>query len=104
VIRAATLRRDVVGGLTTFLTMAYIVVVNPAVLSQAGMDFGAVMTATCLAAALATALMGLVADYPIAMAPAMGENFFFVAVAVAMGHGWRVALGAVFLSGWPSSR
>jgi len=99
VSEAATLRRDVVGGLTTFLTMAYIVIVNPAVLAEAGMDFGAVMTATCLSAAIATALMGVVADYPIALAPAMGENFFFVAVAVAMGHGWRVALGAVFLSG-----
>ncbi len=94
-----TLRREVLGGLTTFLTMAYIVVVNPAVLSQAGMDFGAVMTATCIAAALATAVMGLVANYPIAMAPAMGENFFFLTVATAMGLGWRVALGAVLLSG-----
>jgi adenine/guanine/hypoxanthine permease len=93
------LRTEIVGGCTTFLTMAYIVIVNPAVLSQAGMDFGAVMTATCLAAALATATMGLAADYPIAMAPAMGENFFFLTVALAMGHGWRVALGAVFLSG-----
>lgn len=95
----SALRRELVGGLTTFLTMAYIVVVNPAVLAQAGMDFGAVMTATCVAAAVATAIMGLVARYPIAMAPAMGENFFFLTVAVAMGHGWRVALGAVFLSG-----
>jgi len=69
------------------------------VLAQAGMDFGAVMTATCLAAASATALMGLAANYPIAVAPAMGENFFFLTVAVAMGHGWRVALGAVLLSG-----
>ncbi len=93
------LRREVVGGLTTFLTMAYIVIVNPAVLAQAGMDFGAVMTATCIAAAVATAVMGLAANYPIAMAPAMGENFFFLTVAVAMGHGWRIALGAVFLSG-----
>jgi AGZA family xanthine/uracil permease-like MFS transporter len=100
-LRAAgtTVRREVVGGLTTFLTMAYIVIVNPAVLAQAGMDFGAVMTATCLAAASATALMGLAANYPIAVAPAMGENFFFLTVAVAMGHGWRVALGAVLLSG-----
>jgi AGZA family xanthine/uracil permease-like MFS transporter len=100
-LRAAgtTVRREVVGGLTTFLTMAYIVVVNPAVLSQAGMDFGAVMTATCLSAGIATAVMGLAANYPIAMAPAMGGNFFFLAVAVAMGHGWRVALGAVLMSG-----
>ena len=78
----ASLRRELIGGLTTFLTMAYIVIVNPAVLAQAGMDFGAVMTATCVAAAVATAVMGLLARYPIAMAPAMGENFFFVAVAV----------------------
>jgi AGZA family xanthine/uracil permease-like MFS transporter len=98
-VNRAALRNDVIGGATTFLTMAYIVVVNPAVLSQAGMDFGAVMTATCLAAALATAIMGLAANYPIAMAPAMGENFFFLTVALAMGHGWRIALGAVFLSG-----
>lgn len=100
-VRAAgsTVRREVVGGATTFLTMAYIVIVNPAVLAATGMDFGAVMTATCIAAAVATATMGLAASYPIAMAPAMGENFFFVTVAVAMGQGWRVALGAVFLSG-----
>ena len=100
-LRAAgtSVRREIVGGLTTFLTMAYIVIVNPAVLAQAGMDFGAVMTATCLAAAIATAVMGLAANYPIAMAPAMGENFFFLTVAVAMGHGWRIALGAVLLSG-----
>lgn len=96
---STSLRREIVGGLTTFLTMAYIVVVNPAVLAQAGMDFGAVMTATCVSAAVATAIMGVVARYPIAMAPAMGENFFFLTVALAMGHGWRVALGAVFLSG-----
>jgi AGZA family xanthine/uracil permease-like MFS transporter len=100
-VRAAgsTVRREIVGGATTFVTMAYIVVVNPAVLAATGMDFGAVMTATCLAAAAATATMGLAANYPIAMAPAMGENFFFVTVAVAMGQGWRIALGAVFLSG-----
>jgi adenine/guanine/hypoxanthine permease len=100
-LRAAgtTVRREVIGGATTFLTMAYIVIVNPAVLAQTDMDFGAVFTATCIAAALATAVMGIVANYPIAMAPAMGENFFFVTVAVAMAQGWQVALGAVFLSG-----
>ncbi|MEO6029513.1 MAG: solute carrier family 23 protein [Candidatus Binatia bacterium] len=91
----ASLRREVIGGLTTFLTMTCIVIVNPAVLSQAGMDFGAVMTATCIAAAVATAVIGLAANYPIAMAPAMGENFFFLTVAVAMGHGWRIALGFI---------
>src|SRR5438445_13827386 len=77
-------RTEVVAGLTTFLTMAYIIVVQPAVLSGAmfakatGLDFGAVMTATCLSAALATAIMAVYARYPIAQAPGMGENFFFV--------------------------
>ena len=77
-------RTELLAGLTTFLTMAYIIFVQPAVLSGAmlgqptGMDFGAVTTATCLAAALATALMALYARYPIAQAPGMGENFFFV--------------------------
>jgi AGZA family xanthine/uracil permease-like MFS transporter len=94
-----TLRVELLGGLTTFMTMAYIVFVNPAVLSQTGMDFGAVMTATCLAAGLATFVMGLAANYPIAMAPGMGENFFFLTVVVGMGLSWQVALAAVFVSG-----
>ncbi len=108
-----TLTRELVAGLITFLTMAYIIAVQPAVLSgqitrtETGMDAGAVMTATCLAAALATAIMGLYARYPIAQAPGMGQNFFFVltavplgaAVAGSAGEGWRVALGAVFWSG-----
>lgn len=97
--RGTDLRTEVLGGATTFMTMAYIVVVNPAVLSQAGLDFGAVMTATCLSAALATWVMGLAANYPIAMAPAMGENFFFLSVVVGMGVAWPTALAAVFLSG-----
>jgi len=94
-----TVRTEVLGGVTTFLTMAYIVFVNPAVLSQAGMDFGAVLTATCLAAGLATLVMGLAANYPIALAPAMGENFFFLGVVLGMGVRWQVALAAVFVSG-----
>lgn len=109
-----TLSRELVAGLITFLTMAYIIAVQPAVLSgealgqKTGMDAGTVMTATCLAAALATAVMGLYARYPIAQAPGMGENFFFVLSAIpvgaavlggAAGEGWRVALGAVFWSG-----
>ena len=94
-----TVRRELLGGLTTFMTMAYIIVVNPAILSGAGMDFGAVMTATCLAAGIATWVMGLAANYPIAMAPAMGENVFFVGVVTGMGVSWRIALAAVFLSG-----
>ena len=93
-------RTEVVAGLTTFLTMAYIIFVQPAVLSAAGMDFGAVLTATCLATAFATVLMALLANYPIAVAPAMGHNFFFAySVVVAMKVPWRVALGGVAIAG-----
>jgi AGZA family xanthine/uracil permease-like MFS transporter len=94
-----TVRTEVLGGVTTFMTMAYIVFVNPSVLSGAGMDFGAVMTATCLAAAAGTFAMGLAANYPISLAPGMGENFFFLTVVVGMGVSWEVALAAVFVSG-----
>src|SRR5881296_2676196 len=105
------LRTEVLAGVTTFLTMAYIIFVQPAVLSgkmfgtDTGMDFGAVTTATCLSAALATAIMALYARYPIAQAPGMGENFFFVfsalpaATAAGFTNGWQVALGVVFVSG-----
>ncbi|MEP7305541.1 MAG: NCS2 family permease [Acidobacteriota bacterium] len=93
-------RTEVVAGLTTFLTMAYIIFVQPAVLSAAGMDFGAVLTATCLATAAATLLMGLLANYPIAVAPAMGHNFFFAyTVVIGMHVPWRVALGGVAIAG-----
>ena len=104
-------RTEVLAGLTTFLTMAYIILVQPAVLSgkmfgiDTGMDFGAVTTATCLSAALATAVMAIYARYPIAQAPGMGENFFFVfsaipaATAAGFANGWQVALGVVFVSG-----
>jgi AGZA family xanthine/uracil permease-like MFS transporter len=106
-----TPKTEILAGLTTFLTMAYIIFVQPAVLSGAmfgkptGMDFGSVMVATCLAAALASAIMGLYARYPIAQAPGMGENFFFVfsaipaAAAAGFGNPWAVALGVVFISG-----
>jgi adenine/guanine/hypoxanthine permease len=95
-----TVRTEVTAGLTTFLTMAYIVFVQPAVLSAAGMDSGAVMTATCLATALATLLMAFLANYPIAVAPAMGHNFFFAYSVVAGMHvPWRVALGGVAVAG-----
>ena len=95
-----TVRTEVLAGLTTFLTMAYIVFVQPAVLSAAGMDFGAVLVATCLATALATTLMALMANYPIAVAPAMGHNFFFAySVVVAMHVPWPIALGAVAIAG-----
>jgi AGZA family xanthine/uracil permease-like MFS transporter len=93
-------RTEVIAGTTTFLTMAYIVLVQPAVLSAAGMDAGAVMTATCLASALATLLMAVLANYPIAVAPAMGHNFFFAfTVVAARGTPWPVALGAVAIAG-----
>ena len=95
-----TAAREAFAGLTTFLTMGYIVFVQPAVLSAAGMDFGAVMVATCLSTALATALMAFMANYPIAVAPAMGHNFFFAySVVVGMKVPWQVALGAVAIAG-----
>jgi adenine/guanine/hypoxanthine permease len=95
-----TVRTEVLAGLTTFLTMAYIIFVQPAVLSAAGMDFGAVLTATCLASAFATVLMALLANYPIAVAPAMGHNFFFAYTVVsAMKVPWQVALGCVAVAG-----
>lgn len=104
-------RTELLAGVTTFLTMAYIIFVQPAVLSGAltghptGMDLGAVTTATCLASALASAIMGLYAKYPIAQAPGMGQNFFFVlsaipaAAAAGFATPWQVALGVVFISG-----
>jgi len=80
--------------------MAYITVVNPAILSDAGMDFGAVFVATCIAAAVGTLIMGLWANYPIAQAPGMGQNAFFTyGVVLGLGHTWEAALGAVFVSG-----
>ena len=98
--RGTTVRTEVLAGCTTFLTLSYIVFVNPAILSGAGMDAGAVLVATCLASALGCALMGLYANYPIALAPGMGLNAYFVAVAAgSMGLSWQVALGAVFCSG-----
>ncbi|WP_428818775.1 NCS2 family permease [Microbulbifer sp. MCCC 1A16149] len=93
-------RREVLAGLTTFLAMAYITVVNPAMLSETGMDFGGVFVATCLAAAFGSILMGLLGNYPVGLAPGMGQNAFFTyAVVLGMGHPWQTALGAVFLSG-----
>ncbi|MGF1752848.1 NCS2 family permease [Vibrio makurazakiensis] len=93
-------RTEIIAGVTTFLTMAYIIFVNPAMLADAGMDHGAVFVATCLAAAIGCFIMGLVANYPIAQAPGMGLNAFFTyAVVLGMGHTWQVALAAVFVSG-----
>ena len=94
------IRTELVGGLTTFMTMSYIIFVQPAILSAAGMDQGAVMVATCVSSAIATLLMGLIAKYPIALAPAMGHNVFFaIIVCGIMGYSWQIALGAVFISG-----
>ena len=95
-----TVRTEVAAGLTTFLAMAYILFVQPTVLGAAGLDRGAVLTATCLASAIATFLMGVLANYPIAVAPAMGHNFFFTfTVVLARGTPWPVALGAVAIAG-----
>ncbi|GLT17226.1 adenine permease [Vibrio zhanjiangensis] len=93
-------KTEIIAGLTTFLTMAYIIFVNPAILADAGMDHGAVFVATCLAAAIGCFIMGFVANYPIAQAPGMGLNAFFTyAVVLGMGYTWQVALAAVFVSG-----
>ena len=98
--RGTDVRTEVTAGATTFLTMAYIAFVNPQILSDAGMPFDAVFVATCLAAAFSTLVMGLYANYPIALAPGMGLNAFFAyGVVLGMGHTWEVALGAVFVSG-----
>jgi AGZA family xanthine/uracil permease-like MFS transporter len=95
-----TPRTEVIAGITTFLTMAYIIFVNPSILGDAGMPKDAVFVATCLIAALGSAIMGLYANYPIAMAPGMGLNAYFAyAVVLHMGFTWQAALGAVFISG-----
>src|SRR5664279_4620919 len=93
-------RTEVMAGITTFLTMAYIIFVNPDILSAAGMPKESVFVATCLAAAIGSAIMGFYANYPIALAPGMGLNAYFAyAVVKGMGYTWQVALGAVFISG-----
>jgi AGZA family xanthine/uracil permease-like MFS transporter len=93
-------RTEITAGITTFMTMAYIIIVNPLILSDAGMPAGAVMVATCLAAALGTFLMGFLANYPFALAPGMGLNAFFTyTVVLTMGLSWQAALAAVFISG-----
>lgn len=95
-----TIKTEILAGVTTFLTMAYIIFVNPNVLADAGMDKGAVFVATCLAAAIGCFIMGLYARLPVALAPGMGLNAFFTyGVVLGMGYAWQTALGAVFLSG-----
>ncbi len=98
--RGTSVRTEILAGVTTFLTMAYIVLVNPAILGEAGMPVASVAAATCFAAAFASILMGLVANVPLALAPGMGLNAYFTyTVVLQMGVPWPVALGCVFLSG-----
>ncbi len=95
-----SVKTEGIAGVTTFMTMAYIIFFQPMILSQAGMDFGAVMMATILSSVVATLIMGLYANYPIALAPGIGENFVFAfTIVIAMGVAWEKALGIVFISG-----
>ena len=97
---STNVRTELIVGVTTFLTMAYIAFVDPSILAAAGMDQGAVFVATCLAAAIGSAIMGLWANYPIALAPGMGLNAFFAyTVVLTLGHSCQTALGAVFIAG-----
>jgi AGZA family xanthine/uracil permease-like MFS transporter len=96
----SNVRTEFIAGLTTFLTMVYIVFVNPQILGNTGMDKGAVFVATCIAAAVSTMVMALYANYPIALAPGMGLNAFFAfTVVLALKYTWQQALAAVFCSG-----
>ena len=95
-----TLRKEVIGGITTFLTMAYILAVNPSILSATGMDAGAVFTTTCISAVVATLVMAIYAKLPFALAPGMGLNAFFAfTVVLTMGYSWQFALTAVMIEG-----
>ena len=93
-------KTEVLAGITTFMTMAYILIVNPLILSDAGMDFGAVFTATALSSIIATLVMAFYANYPFALAPGMGLNAFFAyGIVLGMGYSWQMALAAVFIEG-----
>ncbi|WP_163390667.1 NCS2 family permease [Enterovibrio norvegicus] len=95
-----SVKNEVIGGVTTFATMAYIIFVNPNIMSASGMDPGALFVATCIGAAIGTLMMGLFANWPVGLAPGMGLNAFFAFTVVGeMGYSWQVALGAVFISG-----
>lgn len=97
---STSVKNEIVAGITTFMTMAYIIFVQPVVLGAAGMDSGSVMVATCIAAAIGSFVMGFLANYPIGVAPGMGENFFFTfAIVIGMGISWEKGLAIVFLSG-----
>lgn len=98
--QGSSIRTEIVAGVTTFLTMAYILAINPDLLAAAGMDKGAVFVATCGAAVVGCLMMGILANYPVALAPGMGLNAYFAfTVVLAKGYSWQVALGAVFISG-----
>ena len=94
-----TIKTEILAGLTTFLTMSYILAVNPNILADTGMDRGAVFVATCIAAIIGSLIMGFIANWPIGMAPGMGLNAFFAFVVTQLGFTWQQALGAVFISG-----
>ncbi|MGE5676501.1 MAG: NCS2 family permease [Pseudomonadota bacterium] len=95
-----TVKTEILAGFTTFMTMAYIIIVNPSILSATGMDMPALLTATCLASGLTTILMAFLANYPFALAPGMGLNAFFAyTVVLIMGYSWQMALAAVFVEG-----
>lgn len=96
----SSIPKEIIGGITTFMTMAYIIFVNPAILSKAGMSYSAVLVATALSASFGSILMGLLANYPFALAPGMGLNAYFTyTVVMQLGYTWQAALGAVFISG-----
>ena len=93
-------KSEIIAGFTTFLTMAYIIFVNPQIMEASGMDKGAIFVGTCLAAAIACLVMGIFANWPIGLAPGMGLNAFFTYTVVGeMGYSWEIALGAVFIAG-----
>ena len=94
------IKKEILAGFTTFITMSYIIFVNPQIMSSTGMDFGAVFVGTCIAASISCFIMGFFANWPVGLAPGMGLNAFFTySVVGEMGHSWETALGAVFLSG-----
>ncbi len=99
-VNQTSLQKEILAGVTTFITMAYIIFVNPQMMAQSGMDYGAIFVGTCLAAAFACLFMGLYANWPVGLAPGMGLNAFFTYTVVAeMGYSWEVALGSVFIAG-----
>ena len=99
-VNDTNIKKEILAGFTTFITMSYIIFVNPQIMSSTGMDFGAVFVGTCLAASIACLIMGFIANWPVGLAPGMGLNAFFTySVVGEMGYSWETALGAVFLSG-----